>query len=198
EWCYDWYDSYTSSPQTNPTGPTSGSYRVPRGGGWGGSAKYCRVAYRYDCNPDYRNYYLGLRVVCEIENNEAINVSKNGTSTAEPSTTSTSSLKQLEVISFELLPNDLTAHLLGTKRVDYNGEDAALIKIETTVKGLYFDGGMIGLVGDPEYKTGEIWLYVPGRAKKITIKHPTLGVIRDYYYPTPIQSGKTYRMKLNL
>jgi formylglycine-generating enzyme required for sulfatase activity len=34
EWCSDWYGSYSSSTQTNPTGPTTGSYRVYRGGSW--------------------------------------------------------------------------------------------------------------------------------------------------------------------
>jgi uncharacterized protein YjdB/formylglycine-generating enzyme required for sulfatase activity len=34
EWCWDWYGGYSSSAQTNPTGPTSGSYRVERGGSW--------------------------------------------------------------------------------------------------------------------------------------------------------------------
>jgi formylglycine-generating enzyme required for sulfatase activity len=60
EWCSDWYgsDYYSSSPQNNPQGPSSGSYRVLRGGGWGGSAEYCRVADRlYDdpgnCYADY-------------------------------------------------------------------------------------------------------------------------------------------------
>lgn len=34
EWRQDWYGSYSSSPQTNPKGPNSGSYRVDRGGSW--------------------------------------------------------------------------------------------------------------------------------------------------------------------
>ena len=34
EWCQDWYGDYSSSAQTNPTGPSSGSYRVLRGGSW--------------------------------------------------------------------------------------------------------------------------------------------------------------------
>jgi formylglycine-generating enzyme required for sulfatase activity len=36
EWCWDWYDEnyYSSSPQSNPTGPSLGSRRVMRGGGW--------------------------------------------------------------------------------------------------------------------------------------------------------------------
>ena len=63
EWCQDWYDSYSSSPQTNPTGAASGSCRVDRGGGWGYSARYCRSSYRFDCTPDFRNGDLGLRLV---------------------------------------------------------------------------------------------------------------------------------------
>ncbi len=46
EWCWDLYDSYTSSAQTNPRGATSGSRRVLRGGCWLGSADFCRVSFR--------------------------------------------------------------------------------------------------------------------------------------------------------
>lgn len=63
EWCSDWYGSYSSSSQTNPTGPTSGSERVYRGGGWSTYAPYCRVAYRYYYSPGYRDNNLGLRLV---------------------------------------------------------------------------------------------------------------------------------------
>ena len=62
EWCQDWYGSYSSGSQTNPTGPTSGTFRVFRGGCWDCSAKYCRVSYRDDFNPDYKFDYLGLRL----------------------------------------------------------------------------------------------------------------------------------------
>ena len=61
EWCQDWYGSYSSSAQTNPTGPSSGSYRVLRGGSWGSSARHCRVANRYS-TPSYRGDDLGLRL----------------------------------------------------------------------------------------------------------------------------------------
>ncbi|MBR4156726.1 MAG: SUMF1/EgtB/PvdO family nonheme iron enzyme [Bacteroidales bacterium] len=62
EWCQDRYGSYSSSSQTNPTGSSSGSYRVLRGGCWGGSAGSCRVSYRYYFSPDDRYYNLGLRL----------------------------------------------------------------------------------------------------------------------------------------
>ena len=63
EWCQDWYDSYSSSPQTNPTGAASESFCVYRGGGWGNSARYCRTSYRGDYAPDFRDFNLGLRLV---------------------------------------------------------------------------------------------------------------------------------------
>ena len=46
EWCADWYGEYGSSAQTNPMGPSSGSYRVLRGGSWGSRTWGCRVSGR--------------------------------------------------------------------------------------------------------------------------------------------------------
>ena len=63
EWCGDWYGSYSSSAQTNPTGPSSGSGRVLRGGSWFYYARNCRVSYRGSINPSYRDYFIGFRVV---------------------------------------------------------------------------------------------------------------------------------------
>ncbi|MBQ9585628.1 MAG: formylglycine-generating enzyme family protein [Muribaculaceae bacterium] len=62
EWCQDWYGTYPSDAQTNPTGPASGSYRVNRGGGWYGDARYCRLTFRDYDSLDYRRHYLGLRL----------------------------------------------------------------------------------------------------------------------------------------
>lgn len=63
EWCQDWFGSYSSSPQTNPTGAASGSIRVCRGGSWNYSAGLCRTSYRANNSPDDRFSYLGLRLV---------------------------------------------------------------------------------------------------------------------------------------
>ncbi len=62
EWCSDWYGTYSSSSQTNPTGASSGSNRVRRGGGWGNDASYCRSSFRIYDAPDDRYYFLGLRL----------------------------------------------------------------------------------------------------------------------------------------
>ena len=62
EWCQDWYGSYSSGSQTNPTGPSSGSFRVERGGSWHYDAERCRVSNRVSGNPDYGYVELGLRL----------------------------------------------------------------------------------------------------------------------------------------
>jgi formylglycine-generating enzyme required for sulfatase activity len=63
EWCADWYDTYPTTAQTNPTGATSGLGRMIRGGSWNDDAQKCRSAFRSDTLPS-RNYFsLGFRVV---------------------------------------------------------------------------------------------------------------------------------------
>ena len=62
EWCQDWYGSYSSNAQTNPTGPDSGSYRVFRGGTWSIFGWFCRSSFRGNSSPGYRGYGLGFRL----------------------------------------------------------------------------------------------------------------------------------------
>jgi formylglycine-generating enzyme required for sulfatase activity len=64
EWCSDWYgaDYYKNSPSSNPRGPTSGSYRVLRGGSWNFSPLDCRVANRNGSTPDDRYGHVGFRL----------------------------------------------------------------------------------------------------------------------------------------
>jgi len=62
EWCQDWYGDYSSSPQTNPTGASSGSYRVFRGGSWINLAGDCRVSFRSGDAPSLQRSNLGLRL----------------------------------------------------------------------------------------------------------------------------------------
>jgi len=67
EWCSDWYDTYTSYSETNPTGASSGQYRVLRGGSWNRNAYICRTASRLRNFPDSRYYHNGFRLVLPIE-----------------------------------------------------------------------------------------------------------------------------------
>ena len=65
EWVADWYDPeyYGSSPplSDNPTGPSSGTYKVLRGGSWGNDWYYVRAASRISMNPDNDGIYFGFR-----------------------------------------------------------------------------------------------------------------------------------------
>ncbi|MCL2264970.1 MAG: formylglycine-generating enzyme family protein [Treponema sp.] len=66
EWCWDWYGSsyYGESGNTNnPMGPSSGTYRVDRGGGWVASAEGTRSAYRGYGTPGDGFNLIGFRVV---------------------------------------------------------------------------------------------------------------------------------------
>lgn len=105
--------------------------------------------------------------------------------------------QEISVASFKLLENDLTANTTGTMERDQNGEIAALIKIVTPEQGLVFDGGMVGIVKTRQ-EVGEVWVYVPYGIKRITVKHPQLGVLRDYYFPISIEKARTYEMKLTM
>jgi formylglycine-generating enzyme required for sulfatase activity len=62
EWCRDWYGNYQGGSVTDPTGPTSGSFRVYRGGGWDLDAGCCRSAVRFGYVPGGRGDDLGFRL----------------------------------------------------------------------------------------------------------------------------------------
>lgn len=106
-----------------------------------------------------------------------------------------SAAQDINVKSFELLDNDLTAITPGTEELDNNGNKAALIKVVTTQSGFSFDCGILGIV-KTKHQTSEYWVYVPAGVRHITIKHPQLGILRDYTFPIPIEAARTYEMVL--
>jgi len=64
QWCWDWGGMYASSSQSDPRGPTTGLYRVLRGGHWGEFPFHCRAASRrYDRDPTGGDYGIGFRCV---------------------------------------------------------------------------------------------------------------------------------------
>jgi len=64
EWCSDWYnkDYYAGSPQNNPKGPSSGSYRVFRGGGGYRGASGVRCSFRAGGIPGFSGDAVGFRL----------------------------------------------------------------------------------------------------------------------------------------
>ena len=63
EWCWDKYAEYTPSLKSNPTGASSGYYRVCRGDGSYQPAKYCLVVHRSRLPSDNTKKQFGFRVV---------------------------------------------------------------------------------------------------------------------------------------
>jgi formylglycine-generating enzyme required for sulfatase activity len=63
EWCNDWYAFYTGD-ETDPTGPSTGTYRVSRGGYWNGGTDYCKSAFRNGSDvPSSSGNSIGFRFV---------------------------------------------------------------------------------------------------------------------------------------
>jgi len=63
EWCADWYDKeyYRNSPNRNPKGPSSGRYRVLRGGSWNDPPTNLRSSLRGWSNLAERHSNYGFR-----------------------------------------------------------------------------------------------------------------------------------------
>jgi formylglycine-generating enzyme required for sulfatase activity len=69
EWCHDYFeeDYYKQSPEMDPTGPTSGSFRVFRGGSWFVYSRVTRSAHRRRFDAAARSNYFGFRLVRELD-----------------------------------------------------------------------------------------------------------------------------------
>ena len=101
---------------------------------------------------------------------------------------------KISVKSFVKQENDLTARI-DAPRKDQNGDVCAIIKVVTTQTGFTWDSDRLGIVAAIP-KTGEYWIYVPFGAKRLTIQHPQLGILRDYQYPLTIEPATVYILEL--
>jgi formylglycine-generating enzyme required for sulfatase activity len=63
QWVQDYYRSFKKRDVIDPSGPSSGSYRVLRGGGWNRGARHLRAALRINYDPSYRYRIVGARLV---------------------------------------------------------------------------------------------------------------------------------------
>lgn len=62
EWVWDYYGAYDANALQDPTGPSAGSLRVNRGGGWNDFAKNLRSAYRASLTPTSSSPSVGFRI----------------------------------------------------------------------------------------------------------------------------------------
>lgn len=71
EWVADWYSNtyYQQRVKNNPTGPTTGIYRIIKGGSWArGPDKETRAAFRASDIPTARSDRLGMRIMTSASN----------------------------------------------------------------------------------------------------------------------------------
>lgn len=66
EWCCDWFGDYSSSSVVDPTGVTTGTYRVRRGGSWAFMSSFLRSGDRFGTKPNLESNEIGFRVVCPV------------------------------------------------------------------------------------------------------------------------------------
>ena len=68
EWCHDWYSpNIGDAPATDPGGPSSGAFRVLRGGAWYLIDRFCRSACRPRFKPEFSSALTGMRIVLRVE-----------------------------------------------------------------------------------------------------------------------------------
>lgn len=84
EWVWDYYGSYSTEEQMDPTGPETGSLRVYRGGGWNDFAKNMRSAYRATLEQDHGSFNIGIRLVRNaVAGSGSVSGSSTNTSTSD-------------------------------------------------------------------------------------------------------------------
>ena len=96
--------------------------------------------------------------------------------------------RDFEIRDFHENLSDLTAATSNVQ--DLNGVMAALIRIAVRDTLFTFDANN-GIIKQ-EWDVGEVRLYVPEGTKRITIRHPKLGILRNYQLPCNIESKVTY------
>ena len=105
----------------------------------------------------------------------------------------TATAQQFAVKGFRTLPNDVSAFISPVR--DLNGDACALLKV---IAPREFDfASPLGIVSRRD-EVGEIWLYLPKGSRRLTLKHPRWGVLRDYRFAAPLESHVTYELSLNI
>nr|NIN64075.1 SUMF1/EgtB/PvdO family nonheme iron enzyme [Anaerolineae bacterium] len=91
EWVADWRDSdyYDRSPSQNPTGPSSGEYKVLRGGSWNSVPHHVRSANRLGHDPDCTINLVGFRCARGSEKEKSNAVTNRNAASVTPTGIST-------------------------------------------------------------------------------------------------------------
>ncbi len=98
-------------------------------------------------------------------------------------------------MDFRAAPTDLDARVNYPEK-DWNDETCALIKVQTTLKGLSFDTGTITPTKVVQ-RQGECWVYISPKIFKFAILHDDYTPLR-YELPMSVESACTYYLTLNV
>lgn len=98
------------------------------------------------------------------------------------------SAQDFKIENFHENSRDMAAATSGIR--DLNNRPAALIRFAVRDNKFEFEANN-GII-KTEWKTGEVWLFVPEGTRRLTVKHPTLGVLRGFELPDAVQSKVTY------
>lgn len=109
----------------------------------------------------------------------------------EAEVTDTSAVK-FKVTGFRVLSNDVSAFITPVR--DLNNEACALLKVVAQQDFAF--SSPLGIVKRKD-EVGEIWLYLPKGTRRITIKHPRWGVLRNYRLPLALESHVAYEMTIS-
>ncbi len=71
EWCADWFAPYQIGNCSNPQGPSTGDYRVARGGSYDDCVANSHLSVRTFYKPDVQLEYLGFRLALTLDNDPA-------------------------------------------------------------------------------------------------------------------------------
>ena len=99
---------------------------------------------------------------------------------------------EFKVTGFRVLPNDVSAFITPVR--DLNNEACALLKV--VARQDFAFSSPLGIVKRKD-EVGEIWLYLPKGTRRITIKHPRWGVLRNYRLPLALESHVAYEMTIS-
>lgn len=111
------------------------------------------------------------------------------------SVTPTFAQKTMDVSGFARLDNDLMARVTKPIRDTDEGKLCALIRVVTELSDLEVRADALGIVQKEEHK-GELWLYVPHGAKKLSFTHQGYFPLM-YQYPMAIDEGTVYELRLS-
>lgn len=180
EWCQDWKGSYSAKSVNNPSGPTSGSSRIIRGGSWNSNAQSCRVSFRNSFQQDYRNDDLGFRLAMAENVNSSIQINTTPSGSTRAQNNNVGSSSQFYNNPSVLLNKDKSLKLL----------DVTVNKVETVLTFSFKnDRGSQGMNIDRN-----AYLYADGI--KFALKL-AVGIAYSPNYTSLTYQGETKRFELH-